>query len=83
LFFILGLVTSNEHVNPEIRGSVAGCYSLFGGLGLLITTKVGGLLFDVWSQTSPFLIMSLCAGVSFLGTTVVIVKEALISPQNN
>lgn len=41
-----------------LKGSVAGVYSLYGGLAILILTKVGGLLFDKVSLTAPFYIMA-------------------------
>ncbi|KIW19979.1 hypothetical protein PV08_00554 [Exophiala spinifera] len=41
-----------------LKGSVAGVYSLYGGLAILILTKVGGLLFDKVSLAAPFYIMA-------------------------
>ena len=38
------------------QGTVAGAYSLFGGLGILFCTYVGGLLFDSWTRAAPFLV---------------------------
>lgn len=73
----LSLVTSNVFVNPEIRGSVAGCYSLVGVLGILISTKLGGILFDAWTYTAPFLVMSLLAGVTVLVGLAVSTHESI------
>ncbi|KAB8266276.1 MFS transporter [Aspergillus pseudonomiae] len=42
----------------HLKGSIAGVYSLFGGAGILLLTKLGGLLFDVWSSGAPFYIMA-------------------------
>jgi hypothetical protein len=53
--------TDNEHPKLSrrgIKGSVAGIYSLSGGAGILLLTKVGGLLFDKADTGSPFFIMS-------------------------
>lgn len=50
----------------HLKGSIAGIYSLYGGAGILILTKVGGLLFDVTSTGSPFFIMAAFNGVLFL-----------------
>ncbi|RVX74636.1 hypothetical protein B0A52_01762 [Exophiala mesophila] len=41
-----------------LKGSFAGVYSLYGGLAILILTKLGGILFDKVSPTAPFWIMS-------------------------
>ena len=51
------------------KGSIAGIYSLAGGLGILILTKIGGLLFDRVSPVGPFYLLAffngllLCTGV--------------------
>lgn len=42
-----------------LKGSIAGIYSFWGGLGILILTKIGGLLFDELSPTAPFYIMAI------------------------
>jgi hypothetical protein len=46
-----------------IKGSVAGIYSLSGGAGILLLTKVGGILFDKADTGSPFFIMSAFNGL--------------------
>lgn len=51
-----------EHLS-HLKGSIAGVYSLYGGAGILILTKVGGLLFDVASSGSPFYIMAAFNGI--------------------
>ncbi|CAG7924362.1 unnamed protein product [Penicillium olsonii] len=51
-----------EHLS-HLKGSIAGVYSLYGGVGILLLTKVGGLLFDVLSSSTPFFIMAGFNGV--------------------
>ena len=51
-----------EHL-AHLKGSIAGVYSLYGGAGILLLTKVGGLLFDVLSSGTPFYIMAGFNGV--------------------
>jgi hypothetical protein len=46
-----------------LKGSIAGVYSLYGGAGILILTKIGGLLFDVLSSGTPFFIMASFNGI--------------------
>ena len=50
----------------SLKGSVAGIYSFYGGLAILVLTKVGGLLFDKVSVGAPFYIMAGFNGVLFL-----------------
>lgn len=50
---------SYEH----LKGSIAGVYSLAGGAGILILTKIGGMLFDEISPVAPFYLLALINGV--------------------
>jgi hypothetical protein len=57
---------ATSHHNEDLRhlkGSIAGMYSLYGGAGILILTKLGGVFFDVLSSGSPFYIMALFNGI--------------------
>ncbi|KAF9699083.1 hypothetical protein EKO04_003071 [Ascochyta lentis] len=42
----------------DMKGSIAGTYSLLGGFGILLLTKVGGALFDSTGPGSPFYMMA-------------------------
>lgn len=53
-----GSVHRRSEQLSHLKGSIAGVYSLYGGAGILLLTKVGGLLFDVVSSASPFFIMA-------------------------
>ncbi|KAE8151077.1 major facilitator superfamily domain-containing protein [Aspergillus avenaceus] len=50
--------TQKQQRLSHLKGSIAGVYSLFGGAGILLLTKLGGLLFDVLSPGAPFYIMA-------------------------
>jgi hypothetical protein len=61
---LMHAVAENPKVSRRgIKGSVAGIYSLSGGAGILLLTKVGGLLFDKADTGSPFFIMSAFNGL--------------------
>jgi len=70
----LGLSTG-PYVDESIRGSVAGAYSLTGGCGILLLTKLGGFLFDSWTAGAPFYIMALLNIVALLAAVVVILVD--------
>lgn len=62
------LVPSDSPPSSDLRhlkGSIAGMYSLYGGAGILLLTKLGGLLFDVLSAGVPFYIMAIFNGILF------------------
>ena len=50
---------SGEYVSQEIQGSVAGAYSFCGAIGIIIVSKVGGVLFDQFKRGAPFLILGI------------------------
>ncbi|KAJ5802182.1 uncharacterized protein N7503_004632 [Penicillium pulvis] len=51
-----------EHLS-HLKGSIAGVYSLYGGAGILLLTKLGGKLFDEVSSGAPFYIMAAFNGI--------------------
>ncbi|EAQ91454.1 hypothetical protein CHGG_03389 [Chaetomium globosum CBS 148.51] len=60
----------------RLKGSVAGVYSWFGGAAILLLTKLGGYLFDVWSTGAPFYLMAVFNGVLLLASIVIDVGRA-------
>ena len=50
----------------HLKGSIAGVYSLYGGAGILLLTKLGGLLFDTVSPRIPFYLMTGFNGILLL-----------------
>jgi MFS family permease len=52
-------VTVSSKDLSSLKGSIAGVYSLYGGVGILLLTKLGGLLFDRVSFGAPFFIMAI------------------------
>ena len=72
------LLLGNHESSPvsyeEIKGSIAGVYSLFGGAGILLLTKTGGVLFDKVSTVAPFYLLALINGILLLvgiGCTII------------
>lgn len=62
----------NSHVNmTELKGSVAGIYSFYGGAGILILTKGGGALFDTATTAAPFYMMASFNVILLLATVAV------------
>ncbi|TKA32377.1 hypothetical protein B0A50_01483 [Salinomyces thailandicus] len=60
----------------KLKGTLAGLYSFSGGAGILLLTKVGGLLFDRWRVGAPFFLLAgFCAllgvGVGVVGLVAV------------
>ena len=47
---------------PErIRGAVIGVFNLSGAVGIMVASKVGGVLFDDWREAAPFILFGMLA----------------------
>jgi MFS family permease len=54
----------------QIRGSVIGVYGMCGAIGILISVKLGGSLFDSWMKPGPFVLMAALNGAVLLWSLV-------------
>lgn len=43
---------------PHARGAISGVYSLFGAIGIITVSKIGGFLTEVWTETGPFSVIA-------------------------
>lgn len=58
--------SSIRQTRQHLQGSIAGVYSFAGGAGILLLTKLGGYLFDMWSPSAPFVMLSAFNGLLLL-----------------
>jgi len=49
---------TSQSSRSHLKGSIAGWYSLAGGAGILLLTKLGGQLFDSTSTGAPFYMLA-------------------------
>ena len=77
---VSALMTSQALIGQEApvreRGAVVGMFSLWGAIGVLFATSVGGRLFDSWAPYAPFVIM----GVANLALLVAAVAVRVRHP---
>jgi MFS family permease len=50
-----------ERSPARIRGSVIGMFNLTGAIGIMVASKVGGMLFDSWREAAPFVLFGVFA----------------------
>jgi hypothetical protein len=65
----------------DLKGSIAGIYSLSGGAGILLLTKLGGYLFDVKSPASPFYMLSIFNIILLVGILLCSIVQARRVPR--
>lgn len=45
------------------RGAIIGVFSMFGAAGILMSTYFGGILFDAWKPSAPYLLVGIADGL--------------------
>lgn len=48
---------------PAARGAISGLFTLFGAIGILFATKIGGMIFDAWMPGAPFVMTGIINGL--------------------
>jgi hypothetical protein len=67
---------SSSTTRHHLKGSIAGLYSLAGGAGILLLTKLGGRLFDTLSHGAPFYMLAIFNGMLLLvGISLGVIEE--------
>ncbi|WFD28759.1 hypothetical protein MNAN1_003773 [Malassezia nana] len=72
------IISGMAHLNGDVvptsrRGTVSGVFSFMGSVGIILISKVGGVLFDVWMKGAPFLLLG-------IGHCIVAVMAAVLLP---
>ncbi len=72
---ISGVIASGvliaQQAPRDIRGSVIGVFSLFGAVGIMAATGIGGYLFDHLMPQGPFLLFSLFSLITFVWSLLI------------
>jgi len=76
----IGMVVSSQiliaaEAPEETRGAVSGFFSLSGSISVLVSTKLGGELFDIWTPTAPFFLVGLYNIVVLLFSVFLYIKS--------
>ncbi|KAJ9630709.1 hypothetical protein H2203_001233 [Taxawa tesnikishii (nom. ined.)] len=61
----------------HLKGTIAGVYSLAGGAGILLLTKLGGKLFDTTTPGAPFFILAGFNALLLFAVAAVMVAEGV------
>ncbi|MDP6436712.1 MAG: MFS transporter [Gammaproteobacteria bacterium] len=79
-----------QEAPARFRGSIIGVAASFGAVGIILTNKASGYLFDNWSYQGPFIFMALLNSSALLWTVSVRLKtgttrdqqQAMVSTEN-
>ena len=70
---VSGPALVGQEAAPRVRGSIIGFVAFFGAGGVLINSKISGVLFDQWMYQAPFVFM---AGMNLLVCLAAIAMRA-------
>lgn len=74
---LIRISTEEDSVSRvRLKGSIAGVYSLCGGMAILILTKLGGVLFDRLSNGAPFYMMVIFNGMLLVASLFMDASQA-------
>jgi len=73
----IGMVVSSQVLlsteSPrDVRGALSGFWTLSGSLSILVVTKIGGMLYDVW-KPSPFLMLAIVNSIVFIVGLIIVI----------
>ncbi len=78
------IVTSSvliaQQTPARIRGAVIGLFNLSGAVGIMVASKVGGMLFDGWRQAAPFILFGMFALLVLIWGLLVRAKVRPVAP---
>jgi predicted MFS family arabinose efflux permease len=64
-----------QEAPAENRGAVIGTFSVFGAIGVLVASGVGGRLFDNIGPGAPFIMVASATGLLAVGALVIRLRE--------
>ncbi len=63
---VAGGALLGQEARASLRGTIVGVFNLFGALGIVAVSYVGGLVFDAYGRSVPFVMMGLLNGLLLL-----------------
>jgi MFS family permease len=77
---IAGQTLIGQEADPRITGSTLGAFNFFGALGTLVSTVLGGYLFDIWTKGGPFLMMGIGSSAILIFAIYVRLRHGVAAP---
>ncbi|RCH94068.1 hypothetical protein CU098_005663 [Rhizopus stolonifer] len=74
-------MVAGNYVDRKDNAAVSACYSFIGAIGIIILSKVGGVLFDRWMKGAPFLLLGIGHCLMCLMSFVVYVHRFIVERQ--
>ncbi|MEX0828410.1 MAG: MFS transporter [Haliea sp.] len=70
-----------QQATPALRGSIVGVFTFCGAVGILVASIVGGVLFDTWIKSGPFVFFGFAAGAILIWSLML--RGKVVKPEVN
>lgn len=77
---LAGQTLIGQEAEPRIAGSTLGIFNLFGSMGTLVGSVLGGYLYDEWTAGGPFLMMAVASMLVLVPAVIVRLRYGASRP---
>jgi MFS family permease len=71
-------MVAGDYVDRNDNAAISATYSFIGAVGIIIVSKVGGVLFDRWMKGAPFLLLGIGHVLIFLMSIAVYIHRFIV-----
>lgn len=71
-------MVAGDHVDRNDNAAVSATYSFIGAVGIIVVSKLGGVLFDEWMKGAPFLLLGIGHVLILLMSIAVYINRFII-----
>ena len=77
---VAGGALLGQEARESLRGAIVGVFNLFGALGIVAVSFIGGIVFDSLGRSTPFTMMGLLNGILLLAAFAVRMRAGASRP---
>jgi MFS family permease len=77
---VAGGALLGQEARASLRGAIVGVFNLFGALGIVVVSFVGGIIFDGYGRSSPFAMMGILNCALLLAALAVRLRAGIPAP---
>ncbi len=78
---VTGGALFGQEARVNIRGALVGVFNMLGGIGIIVVSGIGGIIYDALGRATPFTMMGLLNGLLLLAAFVVRVRAGEPAPR--
>jgi MFS family permease len=71
-------MVAGDYIKREEHAAISATYSFIGAVGIIVVSKVGGVLFDDWMKGAPFLLLGIGHCLIMLMSSIVYIYRFIV-----